>query len=139
VIGAHGAGHRSEFSCVHPIFQNPCLPDLTAASKLIFGRYLLAFRRKILPPSSLPNSKPNRERYSYETSQADKKCLNKTHSQIHIDKYLSDNVRFQNGLKQGDALSPLLLNFALEYDVSKVQGNPRWTKIIWDTSASELC
>jgi hypothetical protein len=66
-------------------------------------------------------------------------CLNKTNSQIRIDKYLSDNVRIQNVLKQGDALSPLLLNFALDCDVSKVQGNPRWAEIIWDTQASELC
>jgi hypothetical protein len=29
----------------------------------------------------------------------------------------------QNGLKQGDALSPLFLNFALEYTIKKVQEN----------------
>jgi hypothetical protein len=29
----------------------------------------------------------------------------------------------QNGLKQGDASSPVLLNFALEYATRKVQGN----------------
>jgi hypothetical protein len=34
---------------------------------------------------------------------------------------LSDSFLIQNGLKQGDALSPLLLNFALEYAVKKVQ------------------
>jgi hypothetical protein len=36
---------------------------------------------------------------------------------------LSQNVLIQNGLKQEDALSPLLFNFALEYDIKKVQEN----------------
>jgi hypothetical protein len=34
---------------------------------------------------------------------------------------LSDSFPIQNGLKQGDALSPLLFNFALEYAIRKVQ------------------
>jgi retron-type reverse transcriptase len=34
---------------------------------------------------------------------------------------LSDSFPIQNGLKQGDVLSPLLLNFALEYAIRKVQ------------------
>jgi hypothetical protein len=42
---------------------------------------------------------------------------------VHIGKNLSDNFPIQNGLKQGDALSPLLFNFALEYDSWKVQEN----------------
>jgi hypothetical protein len=42
-----------------------------------------------------------------------KMCLNETHSKVGIGTYLSHNFPTQNGLKQGDALSPLLFNFAL--------------------------
>jgi hypothetical protein len=36
---------------------------------------------------------------------------------------LSVTFPIKNGLKQGDALSPLLFNFASEYVISKVQEN----------------
>jgi hypothetical protein len=47
-------------------------------------------------------------------------CLNEAHK-IRIGEHLSDHFPIQNGLKQGDALLPLLFNLALEYAIRKVQ------------------
>ena len=52
-----------------------------------------------------------------------KLCLPETYSRVRVGKYLSDMFPIRNGLKQGDALSPFLFNFALEYAIRRVQVN----------------
>jgi len=41
-------------------------------------------------------------------------CLNETYSRVCIETHLSDMFHMKNDLRQGDALSPLILNFAVE-------------------------
>jgi Reverse transcriptase (RNA-dependent DNA polymerase). len=50
-----------------------------------------------------------------------KTCLNDIQNKVIIGNYLSSNFPIENSLKQGDALSPLLFNFSLEYAIRKVQ------------------
>jgi len=50
-------------------------------------------------------------------------CLSETCSTIRVGKNLSDMFPVKNDLKQGDALSLLLVNFALDYAIRRVQLN----------------
>jgi hypothetical protein len=50
-------------------------------------------------------------------------CLNETYNTVWVGKHLSDMFLIKNGLKQGDALSPLLFNFILENAIRRVQVN----------------
>ncbi|KAJ4439535.1 hypothetical protein ANN_07659 [Periplaneta americana] len=52
-----------------------------------------------------------------------KMYLSETYSRVRIGQFLSDAFPIHCGLKQGDALSPLLFNFALEYAIRKVHHN----------------
>ena len=50
-------------------------------------------------------------------------CLNETYSTVQVGKHLSDMFPIRNCLKKGDALSPLLFNFALDNAIRRVQIN----------------
>jgi len=50
-----------------------------------------------------------------------KMSLNETYSRVRVGKNVSDRFPVRKGLKQGDALSPLLFNFALKYAIRRVQ------------------
>ena len=49
-----------------------------------------------------------------------KMCLTETYSRVRVGKILSDMFPIRNGFKQGDALSPLLFNFTLDYTIRRV-------------------
>ena len=54
-----------------------------------------------------------------------KMCLTETYSKVWVGKNLSYMFPIRNGLKQGDALLPLLFKFAVESAI-------RWVQVIQD-------
>jgi hypothetical protein len=59
-----------------------------------------------------------------------KMCLNELYSKARVVKCSSDKFPIQNGLKEGDIVSLLLFNFALEYIIRKVREKQMRLKLI---------
>jgi len=58
-----------------------------------------------------------------------KMSLTETYSRVWVGKNVSDKFPITNVLKQGDALSPMFFNFALEYAIRRVQVNQDCLKL----------
>jgi hypothetical protein len=56
-------------------------------------------------------------------------CLSETYSRVRVEKHLFDMFPIKNGFKQRDALSPVLLDLALECVIRKVQVNQEGLKL----------
>ena len=58
-----------------------------------------------------------------------KMCLNETCSRVCIETHLSGMFHMKNDLRQGDALSLLIFNFAVEFAIGRVQVNQEGLKL----------
>jgi hypothetical protein len=113
IIGDHQCGFRRNRSTSDQIFCNETVHKLFIDLKKAYD----SVRRDVLYNIHIEFGLP------MKLVTLIKMCLNEIDSKVCIGKHLSDSFPIQNGLKQGDPLSPLPFNFALEYAIRKVQEN----------------
>jgi hypothetical protein len=124
IIGDHQCGFRRNRStthqifCIHQVVKKKWEYNETVHQLFIdFKKSYDSVRREVLYNILIEFGVP------MKLVRLIKICLNETYSKVGIGKHLSDSFPIQNVLKQGDALSALLFNFAVEYAVTKVQEN----------------
>ena len=110
IIGDHQCGFRRNRSttdhifCIRQILEKK--RELNEAVHQLFRDFKKAYDsvRNILIEFGIPK----------KLVRLIKMCLTETYSRVRVGKNLSEMFPIRNGLKQGDALLPLLFNFALE-------------------------
>jgi sorting nexin-29 len=109
IIGVHQCGFRHNRSTTDQIFCIQMLEKKWKYNETVHQLFILfknacdSVRREVLYNILIEFGVP------MKLVRLIKMCLNKMYSKVRIGKHMSDSFPIQNGLKQGDALSTLLL------------------------------
>jgi len=122
IIGDHQCGFRRNRSttdrifCIRQILEKKWEYNEAVHQLFIdFKKVYVSIRREVLYNNFIEFGIPKK------LVRLIKMCLTETYSRVQVGKNLSNVFLIRNGFKQGDALSPLLFNFVLEYAIRRVQ------------------
>jgi sorting nexin-29 len=114
----HNRSTNGQIFCIHQILEKRWEYNETVHQLFIgFKKTYDSLRKEVLYNNLIETG------VSMKLVRLINRCLDNMYSEVRLGKNLSDSFPMQNGLKQGDALSPLAFNFALEYAIRKFQEN----------------